>query len=106
MSEVVQFPSKEEDTFLIGPFEEYRVLVDGRHIRGLTGSRMADGSVQLHVDNRFCGIFSTEVDAKQAAYLIANAWAIGSGYSHAGAESKDHPFAAIAICVTGVEHAE
>jgi len=82
--------------WLIGPFEEYRVLVEGRQIPKLTGLRCTDGTVHLSVDHRFCGIFSTENDAQQAAYLIANALAIGSGYPCLSAANKDQPFAPIA----------
>lgn len=76
---------------LIGPFETYRVQVDGRIIPRLTGYREGD-KIALVVDGRFSASFR-EDDAQQAAWLIAQALAIGAGYSHLGAENKDQPFA-------------
>lgn len=91
---VVEFPKGERPPeLLIGPFESWKVIVDGRAIPKLTGYKREDGTVTLTVDSRFGGDFPDEATAHQAAYLIANAMAIGAGYSHAGAESKDHPFA-------------
>jgi hypothetical protein len=79
---------------LVGPFSEYRVIVDGRVVPNLTGIRCPHtGKISLCVDRRFAGQFSTEEDARQAAWLIAEAMAIASGYPHFGADSKDRPFA-------------
>lgn len=94
VNDIAKFPSAKTE-WLIGPFEEYRVLVEGRQIPKLTGVRRADGTVSLSVDHRFCGIFSTERDAEQAAFLIANAMAIGAGYPCLSAPSKEHPFAPV-----------
>ena len=91
MSDVLEFKPSGPPELLIGPFSVYHVVVDGRVIPGLTGSREGE-HVWLTLDNRFSGRF-TEETAEQAAYLIANALAIGQGYSHMGAESKDMPFA-------------
>lgn len=101
---VTQFPKPPEKQieFLIGPFEEYRVKVDGRGIPKLTGNRDADGKYWLTVDHRITAYFSTEEDAYQAAVLAANAMAVGAGYSHAGAESKDMPFAPRMNCIGSV----
>lgn len=94
MTNITDFPTKPvQPDWLIGPFEEYRVIVDGRQIPNLTGLRMEDGRVALFVDHRFSGEFSTELDAQQAAWLIAHAMAISSGYTHLGALTKDQPFA-------------
>jgi hypothetical protein len=86
-------PATKPPDLLVGPFEQWRVQVDGRIIPRLTGYR--DGEkVVLVVDGRFSASFA-EDDARQAAWLIAQALAIGEGYSHFGAESKGHPFAPI-----------
>ena len=104
MDNVTQFPKPHEKQveFLIGPFEEWRVKVDGRAIPKLTGNRDADGKIWLTVDHRITAYFSTEEDAYQAAVLAANAMAIGAGYSHAGAESKDQPFAPKMNCIGSI----
>lgn len=104
MDNVTKFPTPTEKPieFLIGPFEEWRVKVDGRSIPKLTGSRDADGKVWLTVDHRITAYFSSDEDAYQAAVLAANAMAIGAGYSHAGAENKDKPFAPLMTCIGSV----
>ena len=93
MTEIVQFPqpTKQLSEWLIGPFEEYRVMVDGRIIPGLTGYQDGD-RIALVLDHRF-SVSLPESDARSVAWLVANALAIGQGYSHAGAENKDMPFA-------------
>lgn len=107
MSEIIAFPKKEgeTETLLFGPFEVWRVLVEGRIIPGLTGYKHAEGTFGLTVDDRFGGTFSDEWNARQAAYLIANAMAIAQGYSFLGAPNKDKPFAPIARCIGSVEKA-
>lgn len=76
---------------LVGPFEEWRVMVDGRVIPRLTGWREGD-LTWLAVDGRFaCSV--PHAHAREVAYVLANALAVGAGYSHAGAESRDMPFA-------------
>lgn len=89
---VTQFPPPpEQPPLLIGPFEEYRVQVDGRLIPRLTGHPDGD-KIALVVDHRFSASFTKE-DAPQVAWLIAQAMAIGEGYAHMGAENKDRCFA-------------
>jgi hypothetical protein len=94
---VTQFPIEPPPKLLVGPFEEYRVVVDGRVIPRLTGHYEGD-KIALVLDGRFSHSFS-QGDAYSAAWLIANALAIGAGYSHLGAESKEHPFAPKAMQV-------
>ena len=85
-------PTKPPD-LLVGPFQQWCVQIDGRIIPRLTGYR--DGEkIALVVDGRFSASFA-EDDARQAAWLIAQALAIGEGYSHLGADRKGHPFAPI-----------
>jgi len=77
---------------LVGPFETWRVVVDGRIIPGLTGRKASEYQTELVLDGRFSATFTDDV-AAQAAWLIAQALAIGQGYSHLGALNKDRPFA-------------
>lgn len=78
-------------TLLIGPFSTYHVVVEGRVIPRLTG-RPVDEKIELIVDGRFSATFWPK-DAEQAAWLIAQALAIGSGYTHVAAELPGGPFA-------------
>jgi hypothetical protein len=102
VSDVTHLPPPPElPELLSGPFTVWRVIVDGRTIPGLTGFRDAEG-IWLVVDERFGGGPFTEESARQAASLIAQALAIGAGYSHIGAESKDRPFAPLTFALDGV----
>lgn len=95
---IVDFVTPKPPELLVGPFEEYRVVIQGRFVPRLTGyHEKATGKVWLVVDRRFGQDFSTEADAYSAAVLIAQAMAIASGYPHFGAESRDQPFAPRAI---------
>lgn len=89
---VTHFPAPEKREMLIGPFEEWRVVLDGKGIPLLTGNKLPNGRVWLMLDNRFGGEFSEE-DAWQVAHLVANALAIGQGYPSYMATTKDRPFA-------------
>lgn len=92
---VMQFPTDKPPELLVGPFSEYRVVVEGRFIPLLTGHREGD-NVCLTIDHRFGASVPKEL-AYQVAWLIAQAIAVASGYSHLGADSKDRPFAAKAM---------
>jgi hypothetical protein len=102
MSNVTEFPRQTAPDLLCGPFEYYHVVVDSRAVPRLSGRRHEDGSVSLTVDNRFGATFEKEADASQAAWLIAQASAIASGYPHFAAETKDAPFAPIMRGITVV----
>jgi hypothetical protein len=89
---VVDFPqSPARPDLLVGPFEYWKVVVDGRAIPHLTGFHDG-GGIALVVDGRFAATFPPEL-AHQAARLIANAMAVAEGYPHMGATSKEQPFA-------------
>lgn len=90
---IIQLPREEPPDLLVGPFQEWRVQVEGKIIPRLTGFREGD-RVWLVVDHRHAASFSKE-DAYGAATLIAQAMAIGEGYPWFGAETKDMPFAPI-----------
>lgn len=94
-------PQPEPPELLIGPFEVWKVQVEGRIIPRLTGCRDGD-KIMLVVDNRFGYSFRKE-DAYGAAHLIANALAIGAGYPWLGAENKDMPFAPVGHAVSSGE---
>ena len=89
-------PSK-QPPLLIGPFQEWRVVVEGRIIPRLTGFHDGD-KIALVVDHRFSASFAPE-DARQAAWLISQALAIGEGYTHLGAETKGYCFAPLGTCI-------
>lgn len=91
MDSVVDFPQPpQQPPLLIGPFEYHQVVVEGRAIPKLTGYPQDDGRITLIVDGRFMVDFPADI-ARQAAWLIANAMAVASGYSHLGADSKGQP---------------
>jgi hypothetical protein len=90
---IINFLSSEEGSsdFLVGPFQEYRVIIEGKVIPKLTGHDEGD-KIALVLDHRFSVSFPKEF-AYQAAWLIAHAIAIGAGYRSFLATSKDGPFA-------------
>lgn len=95
MDNVTEFPAPAaQPEFLFAYHEMDRVQIEGRIIPHLTGSRNGD-MVTLCVDRRFNVDFPADI-ARQAAWLIAQALAVGAGYPHLGATSKDMPFAPIA----------
>lgn len=98
MDNVVEIPREKAPELLVGPFEEYRLMIDGRFVPGLSGFREGE-KVWLTVDRRFSQPFDSEEAARNAAVLIAQASAIAHGYPHFGAETKDHPFAASAVAM-------
>lgn len=98
---VTKFPEKPKAELLVGPFTEYRVLVEGRIVPKLTGhpdQTFGDG-ISLVVDNRF-SIWVEKERAPDVAWLIAQAMAVTAGYSHFAADEKAGPFARIA-CEVG-----
>lgn len=97
---VVDFPPPAgPPDLLVGPFQEWRVVVDGREIPRLTGFREGDDLTCLVLDHRFAVSVPNEL-ARGVAYVLANALAIGAGYSHLGATSRDMPFAPICSEIT------
>lgn len=69
------------------------VIVHGRLVPSLLCIE-ENGMVRFFLDGRFIFEFPREW-AGLAASMAAQAMAIGAGYSHFGAETKDHPFASI-----------
>jgi hypothetical protein len=102
MTNVVQLPpAPKQPDLLVGPFEQWRVQVEGRIIPRLTGFRDGD-KIALVVDGRFSASFSEE-DARQSAWLIAQAMAISEGYSFLGAATKDQPFAPMGMQIGSLD---
>lgn len=101
MPDVIDFPQKDDPTatLLNGPYEYWQVVVSGRAIPRLAGRRIADGGINLIVDDRFMGGPFYGETANQAAYLIAQALAIGAEYSNLEADAKGMPFASILRCL-------
>jgi hypothetical protein len=85
-------PPKRPD-WIVGPFEEWRVIIDGRMIPRLNARRLSSGGVSLLLDKRFILDIPDEGLAYQVASFVANALAIGEGYPWSGAETKSQPFA-------------
>lgn len=89
---VTQFPPPEKPPeFMIGPFTEHRVVVEGRLIPHLTAFKDGMG-INLVIDHRL-SIAVPEDRAYDICWLLANAMAVAAGYSHFAAESKDRSFA-------------
>lgn len=86
---IVDFPQAPDP--LVGPFSEYRVVVEGRQIPMLTGFHEGDKTF-LVLDHRLSIGVPKEL-ASQVAWFAASCLAVGQGYSHIGAASKDMPFA-------------
>lgn len=101
-NKVVEFPRETPPALLVGPFQYYQVIVQGRAVPGLTGYKRDDGTVALTVDGRFGADFPSEEVAASAAWLIAQAAAVAAGYSHLEADNKDRPFAPRSVQLAGV----
>ena len=89
---VTDFPTPKPVEFMVGPFEEYRVVIEGRMIPWLTAYRDGDDGTALVVDHRFSITFPNDL-AYEAAWLIANAMAVAAGYPCLSSENRDRPFA-------------
>jgi hypothetical protein len=76
---------------LVGPFiEEWRVTADGFRVPNMTARPNEDGTVTLCLDERFA-IDATPEEAGKWICFVANAMAIGAGYSCFGANSVKRP---------------
>lgn len=80
------------DVEFVGPFEETRVIVQGRQVPFLTAEIDAEGSTFLHLDNRMC-VQLPPVDPDRPyehivlIEFIADCIAAGMGYT---AFPRDH----------------
>ena len=75
----------------IGPFlEEWRVTLDGYEVPNLTAIVREDGDIMLSLDHRY-GITGTLEECGKWLSFLANAMAIGAGYSCFGEGSVRDP---------------
>lgn len=88
---VINFPADKPLDPLFGPITHNAIVVDDRLIPLLTGYREGHNTA-LVVDGRFTVSIPNEF-AYQVAWLLAQAIAVASGYSHLGAANKECPFA-------------
>lgn len=70
----------------IGPFELYRIVVDGYQVPRLTG-RLINGMWHFTLDSRF-GCDVPEEYGHGVAWMIASAMAIGAGFTCFGENSR------------------
>jgi hypothetical protein len=97
MSTVASFPERAAPS-VVGPeCSGHSVIVEGRVIPRLHCRERGD-EIELVLDGRFTITVPRE-QSYSVAWLIATALAIGAGYSHLGAESKDQPFAPRAMSI-------
>lgn len=71
----------------VGPFSVWKIKLDGFAVPFLTGREDENGMFHLCLDDRF-GIEIPKEYAHQVVWLIANAHAIGAGYSCFGENSQ------------------
>ena len=90
---VTKFPEPPKmPELLCGPFETYRVVVDGKAMPLLSGFKEGN-KIWLVADGRFaCGPFD-EAQAHQAARLAGECMAVMAGYPNLRADTKKQPFA-------------
>jgi hypothetical protein len=91
---IVEFPTKEKErdplAFMIGPFEILHCVIEGRRIPRLTACK-TDAGINLIVDGRM-GIMVPPELAEDVAWLVAQALAVGAGYSNLEAENQNRCF--------------
>ena len=90
---------RREPVWMVGPFETYAVVLGGRLIPRLA-ARVDGADVVLSLDNRLALTVPADM-AYQVADFVANALAIGAGYSGHDAETADKPFAPRCIKLDG-----
>lgn len=97
-------------TSLIGPMahphEDYHLCVDGCLVPNVRVTRSSDGQWRVCLDNRFM----IEVEREELdrwGWLLANAQAIGAGYSCHGPNSRrTNPYAVQAMRIDSVESSD
>jgi hypothetical protein len=91
VSEIVDFTSWPEEQWHFPYHEANRVIIEGREIPRLR-ARDEGGDVALIVDGRF-SVNVPKAYGRRVAWLLANALAIGAGYSDFSAPNKGMAFA-------------
>jgi hypothetical protein len=93
MSNITHFNKNEQRYGIefIGPFtEEWIVTSDGYRVPKLTAIVKQDNTISLSLDHRFL-VDCTKQEAEKWIWFIANAMAIGAGYSCHGENSVKDP---------------
>lgn len=87
-----------------GPYEEWRVVMDGRRVPFLNGRKDKDGAVHLMLDHRF-GLTIPPDHAASTVWFIAQAIAVGLGYAchQTGDMEKPIPRTPFGGTVHGIE---
>ena len=85
----------------IGPFQDYRAVLNGYEVPLVNARETPDGrECHISLDGRFCIVVPAEL-GEQVIWMIANAYAIGAGYScHGENIQKVNPHK---VRVSGVE---
>jgi len=74
----------------VGPFERWDVVIDGRKVPYLEGRPCNGGKIDLGLDHRF-GLILDLATAEYVVPFIANAIAVGMGYSSHPLREWDGP---------------
>lgn len=92
MSEQFEVEEPESGLESIGPFNQYKLTLDGYRIPNLEGRQLPSGNWYLALSNS-CSIEVPDLYGKGVAWMIANAMAIGAGYTCFGEGAKPlNPF--------------
>lgn len=77
---------------IIGPFNEYRVKIDGYEVPRLRAVRV-NGLISMTLDHRFGCDIPDDSNAHSVIWFIANVMAVGAGYSCFGENAQiSNPF--------------
>ena len=76
---VIEIKTEDPKSVLIGPFESYRVVVDGYRLPLLTGYKKGD-EIWITCDNRFTFGPFTEDTVYQACLMAGQCMAISKGF--------------------------
>jgi hypothetical protein len=80
--------SKQTTLAIIGPFDTYRVTVNGYRVPYISAVRH-DGLISLTLDERFGCDIADDDQATPIIDFIANAMAVAAGYSCFGENSQE-----------------
>ena len=77
---------------IIGPFNDYRVTIDGYEVPKLRAVRV-NGLISMTLDHRFGCDIPDDNRAQSIIWFIANVMAVGAGYSCFGEDARPaNPF--------------
>ena len=75
---------------LVGPFEEWRVVLEGREVPFLTAWPANGGVIHLTLDRRY-GLDVAVADAERLIPFLADCIAVGMGYACHQRADQDEP---------------